>query len=303
MVELKPLLTCQNALNSSEMRSPALYTPSSIHRWYVAVLESVHIWKCVELHCSFYRYPTPQVGAENGWNQGNGYTVHSSWLHYLQPAHSKTPPRSSYISTRSDTSIQWRSFQRTAFHKTILLCWIWWTSFLRWRSTRSTRQPQFAPAKRTCTPWATPPSFVAPWPPVWQLSCFQRDLKDTSKEAITLKPSLTPQKVDENIEAMATAMRSSGMLASVETNRGLANFFTNTHATPEQRHDLLQYRKIGQADYDAHVNYCLLNSPSSKAPTRQRKLSTSATSTIRSKREKKFKSDTWSLTCTVSKTS
>ena len=121
---------------------------------------------------------------------------------------------------------------------------------------------------------------------------FPERSKRHTKEAITLKPSLTQQKVEENIEAMATAVRSSGMLARVETNRGLANFFTNTHATPEQRHDLLQYRKIGQADYDAHVNYRLLKSPSSKAPTRQRKLSTFATSAVRSKREKKLKSDT-----------
>ena len=54
---------------------------------------------------------------------------------------------------------------------------------------------------------------------------------------------------------MATAVRSSGMLARVETNRGLANFFTNTHVTPQQRHDLLQYRKLGQADFDAHMPF------------------------------------------------
>lgn len=63
----------------------------------------------------------------------------------------------------------------------------------------------------------------------------------------------------------------------VESNRGLLNVFTNTKATTEQTHDLLNARSIGEQHYANYVTHHILQIPSvTKAPVRRKQLLTMA---------------------------
>ena len=77
-----------------------------------------------------------------------------------------------------------------------------------------------------------------------------------------------------NIQSMLDLMEECDMLPTSPDNLGLLNNLSNTPATPEQTHDLLNFRKIGQADFEAHVNYRILRTPSTDAPRRRKRLQT-----------------------------
>ena len=49
------------------------------------------------------------------------------------------------------------------------------------------------------------------------------------------------------------------------SNRGLVNVFTNQVATPQQSHDMLRFREIGNDTFQQHVNYRVLTKPSTVA--------------------------------------
>ena len=42
---------------------------------------------------------------------------------------------------------------------------------------------------------------------------------------------------------------------SLQSNRGLFNPFSNIHATPEQSHDLLNYRDIGNRQFEQYITH------------------------------------------------
>ena len=54
---------------------------------------------------------------------------------------------------------------------------------------------------------------------------------------------------------MIDLMEESEMIPSSEEDLGPTNPLTNTQSTPEQAHDLLNFRQIGQAEFEAHVRY------------------------------------------------
>ena len=62
------------------------------------------------------------------------------------------------------------------------------------------------------------------------------------------------------------------MLPTSSENLGLQNFLSPTLATPEQAHDLLNFRQIGQEEFETHINYCILRDPSVSAPERRKRL-------------------------------
>ena len=56
-----------------------------------------------------------------------------------------------------------------------------------------------------------------------------------------------------------------------QTDRGLINIFTKQQATPEQTHDLINARKLGEQSYLNFVTHRILQQPSvSKAPVRRK---------------------------------
>ena len=66
-------------------------------------------------------------------------------------------------------------------------------------------------------------------------------------------------------------------IPSIKSNRGLVNVFTGTQATPEQSHDLLNARKVGQQGFINYVTHYILQLPSvTNAPVRRKRLLTMA---------------------------
>ncbi len=61
------------------------------------------------------------------------------------------------------------------------------------------------------------------------------------------------------------------------------NIFERKRALPEQEHDLLRFRSIGQQAFEQFVKYRLLNEPSTEAPIRKKTLHTFTTTTLQMK--------------------
>ena len=74
--------------------------------------------------------------------------------------------------------------------------------------------------------------------------------------------------------------------SSLECNRGLLNPFTNVHATSEQSHDLLNYRDIGNEQFEQYVTHRIAQIPSTlQAPVRKKRLLTMSLKKEKRKRE------------------
>lgn len=91
-------------------------------------------------------------------------------------------------------------------------------------------------------------------------------------------PTSKDKKSSVNIEHMLEAITKHGMFHDKTENNGLWNIFRSLHATSEQAHDLLQFRVIGQSGYEDYIKTKLLNSPSTAAPVRRKRLCTFSTS-------------------------
>ena len=88
---------------------------------------------------------------------------------------------------------------------------------------------------------------------------------------------------NENIEDL---MEESDMFCKSQSDDQLKNPFTGIPATPEQTHDLLNFQLIGQTEFEDHVSYCILHTPSADAPRRCKRLQIFG-STKRNKRKLK----------------
>ena len=92
--------------------------------------------------------------------------------------------------------------------------------------------------------------------------------------------------IEVNAEQMLKAIANHGMFSSLEENQGLWNFLDNKQATPEQSHDLLQLRKIGQEAFENYVCTTYLNTASTDAPVRKKRLCTFSVSKAQKQRIK-----------------
>ena len=73
---------------------------------------------------------------------------------------------------------------------------------------------------------------------------------------------------------------------SLQSNRGLFNPFSNIHATPEQSHDLLNYRDIGNRQFEQYITHRIAQAPSTvHAPVRRKRLLTMNSEKQQKKRE------------------
>ena len=74
-------------------------------------------------------------------------------------------------------------------------------------------------------------------------------------EAQALKPA-------GNINAQITLILSAQYLSLTSASTGLLNPFSKRSATQEEQHDLMQFRAIGQREFERHVGYYVLKQPS-----------------------------------------
>lgn len=86
---------------------------------------------------------------------------------------------------------------------------------------------------------------------------------------------------EENVSKMRSIVIEHCLFnTQTESDRGLLNVFTNTKATLEQAHDILNARKIGHESYINYITYYLLQLPSMNAPIRRKQLLTMAPAKI-----------------------
>ena len=71
---------------------------------------------------------------------------------------------------------------------------------------------------------------------------------------------------------------------SFSSNRGLVNVFSGQKATPQQMHDLLNFRQIGIEHLQQYIKFHILKHPSSNVPTRKHRLLTMAVHKYESKK-------------------
>ena len=81
-------------------------------------------------------------------------------------------------------------------------------------------------------------------------------------------------KREHNIRCRIEAIKNSGMLEHVSTNRGPINPFTKKTATTQQSCDLLSFRDIGQREFLNHITFCIHKQPSTSTTVRNRRLQT-----------------------------
>ncbi len=107
---------------------------------------------------------------------------------------------------------------------------------------------------------------------------------EREQHAVTFSHSATSKdrKRDANVRHMLDAIQSKGML----TYTGLWNVFECKQATPEQAHDLLNFRRIGMEAFEGLVSEKLLGLPSTAAPTRRKRLCTFSVSKAQKQRVK-----------------
>ena len=93
---------------------------------------------------------------------------------------------------------------------------------------------------------------------------------------------------EQNLQVMLMLMDEEGMLPTESANVGLQNRLCSIAATPEQAHDLLTFREIGQAEFEADVKHRILHMPSTNAPRRQKRLQTFSTTKATKRKPKKL---------------
>ncbi len=81
-------------------------------------------------------------------------------------------------------------------------------------------------------------------------------------------------KHEENIQVLSKLIHTKSVFKVPDRNRGLMNPFKDKVATPEQAHDLLKFRSIGQQEFLLRIRYYILKEPSVHAPNRKRRLQT-----------------------------
>ena len=93
-------------------------------------------------------------------------------------------------------------------------------------------------------------------------------------------------KIEENVIAMINAITINDLLkCNITEDRGLVNTFTGQVATPEQTHDLLNFRSIGETATQQYITHQLLNQSSSGTTIHKKKLLTMSASQKTKKRD------------------
>ena len=105
------------------------------------------------------------------------------------------------------------------------------------------------------------------------VECVKRQIfpeREVNKQDFSHPVVNMDRKREENILRMVQVIKSKGMISLT----GLWNFLKEKKATPEQVHDLLNFRTIGQRAYEQFVTQNILGLPSVSAPNCKKRLTT-----------------------------
>ena len=81
-------------------------------------------------------------------------------------------------------------------------------------------------------------------------------------------------KLEMNIRHQMHQLQKATSLTLNSPEKSLRHLFQQKQPSPEQIHDLINFRKIGQTEYERRVDYYVLRKPSVKAPKRRKRLLT-----------------------------
>ena len=101
------------------------------------------------------------------------------------------------------------------------------------------------------------------------------DRKGTTKSLYSIKA--LDKKIETNIQSQISALSKASFLDTGGKNRGLINPFTGEKAENLKYHHLLNFRNIGDTEYQLRISYFNLQTPSTNAPNRRRALQTFTT--------------------------
>lgn len=97
----------------------------------------------------------------------------------------------------------------------------------------------------------------------------------TKEKSSLLDTTSTTRCWNDNIMNMRSLITKHELFPE-ECSRGVVNVFTGVNATPEQTHDLLNARSIGEQHYRNYISHHILQTPSTSAPLRKARLLTMA---------------------------
>ena len=106
-------------------------------------------------------------------------------------------------------------------------------------------------------------------------------------------------KLEMNVRSQMLQLEKATSLTLNSPEKSLCHLFQQKQPSPEQIHDLINFRKIGQTEYERRVEYFVLRNPSVKAPKRRKRLYsfTERRATKRKvseiERERKLKIECW----------
>ena len=125
--------------------------------------------------------------------------------------------------------------------------------------------------------------------------------KGDSIKAITsvyaTSPDTESRKLESNIRKQVNKLQSSSLATS--SSSALCCLFSRKQLTPQQEHDLLNFRTVGGSEYKNCVEYYLLKNPSIKPTKHRKKLLTFTERRARRKkwseieRERKIQLEVW----------
>ena len=101
------------------------------------------------------------------------------------------------------------------------------------------------------------------------------------------------RKCEQNITPQIEAIHSSGFLAITTENRGLINPFTQKCAIPTEKHNLLNFRAIGEREFLQQITSMILKQPSVhvNAPKCRHRLQTFSERKINKRRVSQLQKD------------
>ena len=94
---------------------------------------------------------------------------------------------------------------------------------------------------------------------------------NTNQTTSLLTKHEAEKKQQMNVECQEQKLASSQLN---NTYDNILHLFTTKKLTPEQQHDLVNFRDIGQEEFENRVNYYILKNPSIQAPRRRKHLLT-----------------------------
>ena len=106
--------------------------------------------------------------------------------------------------------------------------------------------------------------------------------RETNKQTFSHAPTAKDEKRETNILTMLKVMKSNDMILL----QRMWNVLEGKEATPEQAHDLLNFRRIGQEAFEKLVSYKVIGTQGTSMSTQRKRLLTFTTTKVQKERVK-----------------